>query len=161
MSQRIKPNPRPVVCLTTVMDLLGIDSDAAMNLIDGGDLAFAWNISAPTSRCREVRVLAEAVQAYQEGRACSVKTVADAVNCILPKASSLASLPTIRRSILSRRLGCSAEHLSNLTQAREIKLATARVSASESPLLDYKSVSQFLHRRTLGKAAYRAALHHH
>jgi hypothetical protein len=154
----VKCNPRPVVCLATVTDVLGIDSDAAMDLVDNGELAFAWNISTPKARCREVRVLAEAVQAYRENRACSVKTVSDAVNCILPKPSSIASLATVRRSVLSRRLGCSAEHLANLTDAREIKLAPVRVSRSESPLLDWQSVFQFLHRRTLGKAAYRAAL---
>ncbi|HEY3853819.1 MAG TPA: hypothetical protein VGO67_05435 [Verrucomicrobiae bacterium] len=144
----------PLCALATARDILGTNGDGVIALIDAGEIAFAFNVSSPTARNRDVRILSEALTAYVERRPCRVKSLADAVGTVLPAPSVHKGFSTIRRVTLSRRLGCSVDHIGNLVKAGQLQPAPLPVGKSESPLLLHQSVATWLSSRCLGVAAY-------
>jgi hypothetical protein len=146
---------RPVVSLQACTDFLGVDCDGIMAMIDTGNLLYAFNISTPKARCREVRVLSEALMAYIQRRPCQVKSLREAVDVILPRPTTVKSFQTIRGSTLFRRLGCSQGHVKNLIDCGELRVAPFNAKRCESPFILRSSASAWLHRRALGEVVFR------
>lgn len=146
----------PLVKLSTAADVLNTSAPAVMELIDNGDLLFAFNVSSRRARKQEVRILTESLNAYVERRPCKFTTTAAAVASILPSPGKFPALAVLKASVLRRRLRIEHQLAGQLIRSGELKCKTGP-RRPVSAVLTYESCAQWLNSRAIGPGSYAPA----
>ena len=142
-----RPGARPLIKLSSCVDFFDRDYDTLSADVDSGVFVYAWNIAAPGSMRREIRVWRESALAVLQKRE-SVQSVPEETvyRLILPARS-------LRSTELRRILSCSQELIHDLDSAGLLQLAKPR-RASSGPnafaLYTHESVEAFLRARRVG-----------
>jgi len=142
----------PLCCIAEVKRRLGASEDEVIELINMGQLAWAFDVSCPGAKAREVRIWAGSVQDYLEGGKARVESLDNVIRDILPKHRR----PALRATELMRALNCSQLHIYNLIEAKQFDLVDPnpavagqawRPGPGGSAQLTRTSAASFLKRR--------------
>lgn len=104
------------------MVLLDRSEDEVLHAIEGGALAWAWDIRSPGAERRELRVWRDSVLAVMRGQRDPETTEDKVMASILPARD-------IRSPELQRLWSCSSTHIHTLMDAGQIATAAAPAAA--------------------------------
>lgn len=164
----------PMVDVAAVRAALGVSEDEVLQLIDDGELAWAWDIASRDAKKREVRVLAQSVVSYQSSVANGALSF-DQVVAIVFRRQQLAAInqPPTRPWLWGREIvhafNCGSEHVFNLLREGSLKLLPGHVVPTANsqpathnpqnlgwrrgpggmPCVSYESAVEFLNRRRI------------
>jgi len=145
------PAGRPLVPIEAVMVLIDRDEDDILNLVELGKLRWAFDISSPGTKRRELRIHRESVLEYLSSSHEATKDT-NLISGILPKPTLVQAHATIRGTELGRRFSCCQWLVANLIDTGELSLAPIPVTCKVSPFIDHASALAFLLRRCLNNA---------
>lgn len=142
---------RPLISLECSATLLNVSRDKAFELIESGDLLFAFDLSAKKG-CRHplIRVLSQSVADYLAARP-APKDLPD-VQTVIGQQIFPGHGAGITAFGVSRQWSVDSDHVLNLWRAGELRLASGgkcRPGRNGSPRLDFGSVAEFMTERQL------------
>jgi hypothetical protein len=148
---------RPLVNLLTAVAALDRTEDEVMGLVDEGKIAYAFNFASPDSQRRTVRILAQSIADFQNGKIATATSDAEqfnqAVRLIFPGVTTKpGGFQSVRMVTIYRRLSLDHNHVANLCRSGEMRLvkgAKFRGGPNGSPEVEFNSVVQFLQRRRI------------
>jgi hypothetical protein len=138
-----RPRTKPLLPVRGVCSLVDKDEDKVLELIESGEIAWAFAVSLAQKpgRDRYLRVLPAAAADYLKGRACELQW-ADVLGLMLPDA------PTILANEITRILNVSSGHTYRLIEQKQIiGNPTRRRGPGGSARVPMKSFEQFLRQR--------------
>lgn len=143
--------PRALMCVQSAMWALDLNEDEVLRLIDDGQLLWAFDISSPGARCRDIRILSDSVAAIMQGRpvaALNETSIQEAwvVSRIFPAAEF------VKVKEVARILSCSSTHVFHLVhsgavQAEPTSWASRRSGPKGSPVIYTQSLQRWLLKR--------------
>jgi len=158
----------PMVDIAAVRAALGVNEDEVLDLIEDGQLAWAWDISTKGTGKAEMRIFARSVSAYQNAQG-GLRSVANEFTFdeVVHFVFGL-SRPWLWGREIARAFNCSSEHVLNLVREGSLKLLPGhmvpngkpfrqdagtlgwRRGPGGSPCVAYESVLRFLKARRKG-----------
>ncbi|HLH53449.1 MAG TPA: hypothetical protein VKY92_07525 [Verrucomicrobiae bacterium] len=143
---------RPLLCASTVLSLIPVSrQEDVIALIEDGSLAWAWNIGL-SPRNREVRVLAESVNAFLAGEPGPfASSDEDEFNRVLPLIFPEDG-PEITAAKIARSFNTGTDHIISLGRAGEIRFVKGTPHGPGplgSPRFEFASVVNFIRDRRL------------
>ena len=143
---------RPLLSVWTVLSVTNLKSeDEVLVAIEDGQLLWAFNIASREAKSRLVRVLAASVQNFVEGKQppemSEVEEWKQVERMIFPTPA-----PSIPAKEIALAWNCSTTHVINLCDQRLLRLAKGsprHAGPGGSPLVDYRSVVEFLKTRRI------------
>lgn len=134
---------RPLLPVRGVVSLLGCDENRVLDLVEEGELLWAWNFALDRAgRTKELRILPQCVQDFNEATPCSV-TWPEVLALVFAAGSE-----ELTAADVSLGLNLSGTHVHNLIERGEIKTqCAARRGPNGSPPILISSVLHFLKRR--------------
>ena len=137
-----RKHSKPLLPLRACCSLVDKDENRVLELIESGEIAWAFDVSLDRKR-RAIRALPAAVADYLKGHTCELKW-ADVLGLMLPDA------PTILASEITRVLNVSGDHTYHLIDRKKIVACpTRRRGPGGSARVPTKSFVQFLQTRRL------------
>jgi hypothetical protein len=138
---------QPLMKPETVEGCLNIERRKLIQMIESGELAWAWNISAGGKRNIEPRILTHCVVERQTGiihqiGATKNLKLPDVVNLILPRERQ-----TMRGRELQKLFLCQADHVRHLHKAGELEMVPETLpkhGPNASPRFTRASLVRFL-----------------
>ncbi|HBJ87118.1 MAG TPA: hypothetical protein DDZ88_25315 [Verrucomicrobiales bacterium] len=153
-TQRQFPIDDPAVVLASVATarhhLRGYNEDAILDLIESGELLYAWNIGLGPTRL--VRIWPACLEYYQKNPASAWKFPQTEDQVLSEMLRRVGDKPFIRSYALRLIFNCSATHITNLLHAGALRVlpnTTWGRGPSGSALITITSVKQFLVERRL------------
>src|SRR5687768_9363464 len=126
---------RPLICPQTICDLTGKTAAEVAALIESGSIAFAFDIRAPRSARRTIRVYWPAFLDYIEKRKPVDRDLDTVIREIIGQPRDGIAL-----AFFARAIKCGSEHLRNLVKARKLKLLSKpRRGPNGSPKISYQT----------------------
>ena len=143
---------RPLVSVWTVLSVTDFKTeDEVPTAIDDGRLLYAFNIAGRKAKSRRVRVLAESVCDFVEGRQLPNLSEADewrqVMNLIFPVPA-----PSIPAKEIALAWNISGTHILNLCDQKLLRVAKGsprRTGLGGSPHVEYQSAVEFLKKRRI------------
>jgi hypothetical protein len=137
----------PLLSVQTVMGITALPNDmAVLALIETGKLAWSFNVAAPGSARRLVRISTESVCAYVQGGS-DARTFEEVFHSVFP-----GKCETIIASNVARSLGCSTEHVRELLRNGSIRNGIAngkRFGPASSPPIARRELFTWLKSRRI------------
>src|ERR1043166_618437 len=119
---------RPLVSISTVSVILGVDEDTALGLIETGKLRWAMDVSRPGAHRRLIRVSARSLVAAAEGISDNTSQE-EMLASVLPSVKS----STVRARELALRMVVSSTHVHELIKAGCLRASKAARGPGGSP----------------------------
>ncbi len=128
----------PMVDVAAVRAALGVNEDEVLDLIEDGQLAWAWDISTEAAEKAEVRILARCVREYQmfgdkdrlAGGNPRDITFEEVVQIVFPGHQTR---PWVWGRELARAFNCSSDHVLNLIRGGSLCLLPGHVVPKAVP----------------------------
>jgi hypothetical protein len=120
---------------------LGLGEQAVLELLEGGQLRWAWDLRRPKARRAYVVVLAQSLRAYQQGGGPPAEW-ADVLKLVLPP-----HRPMLRAVEVARTLSVTPHHANNLIRDGLLIVLNPRRGRTTSPLVTSASLARFLQMR--------------
>lgn len=152
--ERQLPTSRPLVKLDVVMHLLQRNEDDCKYLYEAGLLRWAFDLSSPGSRRKEVRIWRGSVIEYQAGDHRVILNAHQTESADEARKILAACLPPglgpVALSKLVPLWAASSTHLHDLLKESLLRpLAGQQLKQTETPMLDRASVIGFLQSRRI------------
>lgn len=130
---------RPLVTVEMARTALDKGEDEILAMIESGKLKFAFNLAAPNSRRRLVRILSLSLLDAVNATSSQPSALGDAVRYIMPGSSE-----TVRASTLARATNTSSTHIGGLIEQSCLQKVRPGTFAKDSPLISRSSAVKFL-----------------
>ena len=139
------PAARHLLPMEVCVLLLDKEPDQVLQIMESGQIDFAWNIASPGARRRDLRIWRESLLALVNRSASEPRSVEDVINSILPARDP-------RTPELQRWFCASQSHVQRLVEAGELRPCAPPV-ATRGPnaftRIERASVAEFLRKRRL------------
>ena len=142
---------RPLWQAETAQECLDVSRAKLMQMIESGEISWAWNIGMGNTR-QEIRILGHCVVELQTGPINGIGStrnlkLPEVINLILPKTRQ-----TLRGRELQRLLLCNPDTIRKLHQAGDLEKVAetiAKVGPDSSPRFTRAGLIRFLEKRRL------------
>lgn len=122
-----------------------LSEDMILELVDQGELEYAFDIKAAGRHRRSVRVLVDSLRSYIDRSEKPSLKLDEAIALIVPRGLG----DKIKASVVARRFNCSPTHVYDLVKTGSIRMLQKGRVEKDSALLCRQSVVQFLKSRRM------------
>lgn len=142
--------PRPLMTISAVCGILDRNQESVLQLIEEGELLFAFNIAAAETRHRIPRILWESIDDFLAGRKREFSSEGEAWAHVAPLIFPEKEQITTRD--VMRALNCSRQHAIDLIREKTFVLAPGshcRRGPGGSPKIETASLAAWLKSRRM------------